>query len=172
MNYTDITFKNKLYRLVWRNIGVPLLRFSPWFAIKWRVAVLKCWGADVSWEANVYSNVVIWSPRNLILGPRSTLSNGVVIYNVDMVKIGVNTTLSDNVYICTASKTTDMKKRKLKTSPVNIGDNVWLAAHVNVLPGVTIDDDVSVLFGVTLQESVSAASIVRPLKNYAIVEKN
>ena len=44
--------------------------------------------------------------------------------------------------------------------PVRIGDNVWLAANVVVLPGVTIGDDVVAAAGAVITKDVESGSLV------------
>jgi len=171
MHYPKISFLNRIYRLTWRTLGYTLIKFSPWFAFRWRVLIFRMWGAKVDWKARIYSNVEVWSPMKLEVGAYSTLSNGVKIYNIDNVTIDTKTTLSDGVFICTATKSIDMNNRQLKTGPIHIGSETWLAANVTILPNIRIGDRVAVLYGISVFESIADDCILKPKKNYSIIKR-
>lgn len=60
------------------------------------------------------------------------------------ITIGDNVFIAPNVCIITEEHALDVKQRKQGleyTHPVTIGDNVWICAGVNVLPGVTIGEN-------------------------------
>lgn len=46
-----------------------------------------------------------------------------------------------------------------RSAPINIGSNVWLAAHATVLSGVTIGDDATIGAGAVVTRDVPAASV-------------
>jgi acetyltransferase-like isoleucine patch superfamily enzyme len=47
-----------------------------------------------------------------------------------------------------------------KTAPIVIGDNVWIAAHVVILKGVTIGDNAVVAAGSVVTKDVPAGTLV------------
>lgn len=60
------------------------------------------------------------------------------------ITIGDNVFIAPNVCIITEEHAMDVKQRNQGleyTHPVTIGDNVWICAGVNVLPGVTIGEN-------------------------------
>ena len=64
-----VTLKTKVRRTLWN--AAALVLFKPFITNlfkKWRVAVLKLFGADISWHCNVYPSAKIWAPWNLKIG--------------------------------------------------------------------------------------------------------
>ena len=76
----------KLKRVAW-NVTAALL-FRPFITSlfrKWRIALLRLFGAKVEWDANVYASVRIWAPWMLQMGHRACLGPEVICYNQDWV---------------------------------------------------------------------------------------
>jgi putative colanic acid biosynthesis acetyltransferase WcaF len=74
------------------------------------------------------------------MGPRSCLSPQVDCYSVDTVRIGAYATISQYSFLCAASHDPDSPDMMLTTSPIIIGDHVWIAADVFIAPGVTVEE--------------------------------
>ena len=68
--------KNKLGRLTWGVVQGTLFRFSPRPFKKWRVFLLRCFGANVSWKARIMPSATIWAPWNLEMDDYATLGDG------------------------------------------------------------------------------------------------
>ena len=68
----------------------------------------------------------------------SCLASGVDCYNVALVKIGANTTVSQGAYLCTASHDISDSLNPLVTAPIIIEDQAWVAADAFVSMGVTV----------------------------------
>lgn len=168
MRKADLHITNKAYRFTWNIINFLLFRTSPRIFFKWRVFLLKLFGCKCEWSSRVYPMARIWSPVNLTLGHNTTVANCVDIYNVAPVNIGAYTTLSDKVFLCTASKTFNMKNRQLLVGNITIGAETWIASCVSILPNVDIGDKVVILFGAIVDESIPSNSIVKSVKNYEI----
>lgn len=140
--YNDaISLSNKLLRLLWGIVYWVLFRPSigPLF-YKWRIFILRCFGAKIDWSAHVYAGAKIWAPWNLIMGKNSCLSSDVDSYNVDIVLIGSNVVVSQKAYLCTASHEITHVTYPLIVSPIIIKDQAWIAADAFVGMGVTIGE--------------------------------
>lgn len=140
--YNDaISLSNKLLRMLWNVVYWILFRPSigPLF-YKWRIFILRCFGAKIDWSAHVYAGAKIWAPWNLIMGENSCLSSDVDCYNVDIVLIGSNVVVSQKAYLCTASHEITHVAYPLITSPIIIKDQAWVAAEAFVGMGVTIGE--------------------------------
>ena len=68
----------------------------------------------------------------------SCLASGVDCYNVNLVHIGANTTVSQRAFLCTASHEITKSLNPLVTAPIEIKDQAWIAAEAYVGMGVTI----------------------------------
>jgi len=152
------TLKNKIARLIW-NIAYWFL-FKPFglrLLKKWRVLVLKCFGAKIEWTSHIYASAKIWAPWNLEIGQNSCLGPQTDCYNQGKIRIGNNTVISQKTYLCASSHDYTQKNFPLVLKPINIGNGVWIAADAFIGPDVSIGD----------HAVVAARSVV--IKN---VEKN
>ena len=132
---------NKIKRMIW-NISY-ILFFRPFklrFFKKWRVFILRLFGAEVSWKAMVNSNVKIWAPWNLKMGNYSCLGPKVDCYNQGMIIIGDDVTISQKTYLCASSHDFTSLSHELFLAPINIHDKVWVAADAFIGPSVTIKE--------------------------------
>lgn len=132
--------KNKLGRLTWGIVQASLFRLSPRPFKKWRVFLLRCFGAKVSWRARIMPSAVIWAPWNLEMDDYATLGDGVICYCVDRTRIGRQSTVSQYSYLCGATHGFELPDFPLQPMPITIGADCWIAADVFVAPGVTIGD--------------------------------
>lgn len=138
----SFSLKNKISRVVW-NLG-SLILFKPFASRlfkKWRVFVLKCFGAKIEWSSHVYASVKIWAPWNLEIGKNSSLGPKVDCYNQGRISIGANTIISQKVYLCASTHDYDKKDFPLLLKPITIGSSVWIAADAFVGPGVSVEDN-------------------------------
>ncbi|RXG13101.1 putative colanic acid biosynthesis acetyltransferase [Leeuwenhoekiella aestuarii] len=138
---SDFGIKNKLLRLIWGIYYLLLFRpFGSRFFKRYRVFILKCFGANLDATAHVYSSVKIWAPWNLTMGANSTLGPKVDCYNQGTITIGSNTVISQKTYLCASTHDFEKPEFPLICKPIRIGDSVWVAADAFVGPGVTIGD--------------------------------
>ncbi|GIW68006.1 MAG: acetyltransferase [Candidatus Parcubacteria bacterium] len=131
--------KNKIARFIW-NIAYYIL-FRP-FPSKifnpWRKFLLRLFGAKLKKGSGVYSSCKIWAPWNLVLEENAWLGPYVDCYNVALVKLGANATVSQKSYLCTASHDIYDKNHPLIASPIIIEQKAWVAADAFINMGVTI----------------------------------
>lgn len=138
----SFSFKNKISRLVWNLFCLILFRpFASKLFKKWRVLVLKCFGAKVEWSSHIYSSVKIWAPWNLEVGANSSLGPKVDCYNQGQIRIGANTVISQKTYLCASTHDYDKKDFPLLLKPITIGSGVWVAADAFIGPGVFVEDN-------------------------------
>lgn len=130
--------KDHVLRLaLWRLMGW-LMRLMPYN--KMRTLWLRIFGAKMGPCCHVYPSVRIYAPWNLTLGEWTCIGPRVEIYDKGPVRIGSETVISQDVWICTASHDISAPHMDLVTRPVAVGDHVWIAARAAVLPGVAIGD--------------------------------
>ena len=107
---------------------------------KWRILVLKLFGAKIVWTSHVYASTKIWAPWNLKMGAYSTLGPHVDCYNQGKITIGANTVISQKTYLCASTHDYSKSGFPLVLKPLTIGDGVWIAADAFIGPGVIISD--------------------------------
>jgi putative colanic acid biosynthesis acetyltransferase WcaF len=157
----SFSLKNKISRLVWNLAHLILFRpFASRFFKKWRVFVLKCFGAKIEWSSHIYASVKIWAPWNLEIGANSSLGPKVDCYNQGKISIGDNTIISQKTYLCASSHDYNQKDFPLILKPITIGNGVWIAADAFIGPGIAIDDDAVIAARSVVIKNVDKNTIV------------
>jgi len=141
---SPLSFNNRFMRVVWGIVQKTLFGMSPRLMHRWRVFLLRLFGADVSTKARVYPKAKIWAPWNLSMGDYATLADDVDCYCVNKISIGAHTTVSQYSYLCGATHDFNKTNFPLQPKPISIGSQVWIAADCFVGPGVTISQGVVV----------------------------
>lgn len=96
-----------------------------------------------------------------------------------LITFGDNVMLGPNVTFTTVSHPTDPKRRitaEEYAEPITVGNNVWFASNVVVLPGVTIGDGAVIAAGAVVRNNVAANTVVagipaRVIKTYETEEE-
>ena len=157
----SFSLKNKIGRLIW-NIIFPIL-FRPFGSRlfkKWRVLVLKCFGAKIDWSSHIYSSVKIWAPWNLEIGAYSSIGPQVDCYNQGKIKIGSNTVISQKAYMCASSHDYTKKDFPLVLKPIIIGNGIWIAADAFIGPNVNIGSNAIIAARAVVTKNVESETIV------------
>ena len=137
-----VTKSIKMKRVVW-NVAAALL-FRPFITPvfrKWRLLLLRLFGAQVEWDANVYASVKIWAPWRLRMGHRICLGPEVICYNQDWVVLEDDAIVSQYSYLCTAGHDTshaNTADEGLITAPIVLRNGAWIGSRAFVGMGVEI----------------------------------
>lgn len=171
----SFSLKNRLGRVAWGVINLLFFRYSPKPLHAWRSFILRCFGASVAKGVHVYPGVKIWAPWNLELKTECGIANGVTLYSQGKITIGYRSVISQNVYVCAGSHDYTQKGFPLITSPINIGDQAWVAAGAFIHPGVTIGNGCvigacSVVTKDMPQWMVCAGHPCKPIKERILVD--
>lgn len=137
---SDISIVNKLARACWGVVWVALFRPTPVCLFAWRHLLLRMFGSKLGRGVHVYQTCRIWAPWNLELGDYACLSHYVDCYSVGKVSIGSHATVSQYVYLCTATHDISDSGMKLVVKPIDIGDGAWICAKSYVGPGVRLGE--------------------------------
>jgi putative colanic acid biosynthesis acetyltransferase WcaF len=132
------SLQNKLLRLLWRLLYLLLFRFSPVFCFRWRVLLLRLFGAKVDMTSRIYPSVNIWLPANLQIGPRSTLGPYVNVYNQGSISIATEVIVSQGCHLCASTHDYNDPLHPLLLKPIVIEKHAWICADVFIGPGVTV----------------------------------
>ena len=132
----------KCKRAVWNITATLLFRpfITPVFR-KWRIALLRMFGAKVEWDANVYASVKIWAPWMLQMGHRACLGPEVICYNQDSVILEDDAIVSQYSYLCTAGHDVDHANTAdsgLITAPIVLRRGAWVGSRAYIGMGVEI----------------------------------
>ena len=134
------SLSNRLKRAVWKLTWLLTARWTPPPFCRWRIFVLRLFGAKVSWRAFVYSSVEIWAPWHLTMDDYGSLGPGVNCYNIAPVRIGKRAVVSQGVYLCTGTHDYRDPEFPLFAKPITVGRRAWVCAGAFVGPGVSVGE--------------------------------
>ena len=154
----------KIKRVVWNITAAFLFRpfITPVFR-KWRIALLRLFGAKVEWDANVYASVKIWAPWMLQMGHRACLGPEVICYNQDWVVLENEAVISQYSYLCTAGHDVNMMNtadKSLITAPIILKSKSWIGARSFIGMGVEIGEGAVVGATASVYKSVEPWCVV------------
>ncbi|PHQ55833.1 MAG: putative colanic acid biosynthesis acetyltransferase [Lutibacter sp.] len=137
----SLSKKHQIKRLIWSIVWLLFVRPIPRsIGNKWKLFLLRLFGAKIHKTAYVYSTVRIYAPWNLEMYEYSCLAPEVDCYNVVKVIIGKHATVSQKTYLCTASHDITKRDSPLITAPIIIEDQAWIGADVFIGMGVTVGE--------------------------------
>lgn len=114
--------------------------------------------------------------KNIHVGDHFLANYNVTILDIREVNIGDNVMIGPGTLISTVNHPlTPAGRRKGLgiASPVNIGNDVWIAGNVTILPGVTIGNNVVIAAGAVVTKDVPdntlvggvPAKVIKPIEN-------
>ncbi|MCO7509735.1 putative colanic acid biosynthesis acetyltransferase [Serratia fonticola] len=136
--------KNAFIVQLWWLVDATLFRTSPQLMYKWRVAILRLFGAKIGSNVIIRPSVKITYPWKISIGDNSWVGDDVTLYSLGNISIGSNTIISQKSYLCTGGHDYKTRSFDIYSKPITIGDSVWVAADVFISPGTVIDDNVIV----------------------------
>lgn len=132
--------REKIARMVWAIVQGTLVRWSFHNWNRWRIAWLSLFGADVHKSCVVRRSVRVECPWNLTMGANSCLGDRVQAYCLGRVTIGQRVSISQGAHLCAGTHDYDCPDMLLLRTPIQIGDDAWIAADAFVGPGVVVGD--------------------------------
>jgi len=154
----------KIKRVVWNITAAFLFRpfITPAFR-KWRIALLRLFGAKIEWDANVYASVKIWAPWMLQMGHRACLGPEVICYNQDWVVLEDDAIVSQYSYLCTAGHDVDHANTAdsgLITASIVLHRGAWVGSRAYLGMGVEIGEGAVVGATASVYKSVEPWTVV------------
>ena len=152
--------------------GRPLAVQVAWFVclnvvfVKWwcparlRSALLRGFGADIGQGVLIRHRVRVHWPWKLSVGDHSWIGEGAWLLNLEPIRIGADTVISQEALLCTGSHDRHSPTFEFDNAPIAIGDGAWVAARATVLRGVTIGDNAVIGAGSVVARSVAPGEFV------------
>lgn len=134
------SLKIKLLRALWNTTWILTGRFGPRVFSPWRVVLLRIFGAKIGRGVLISGKVNILMPWNLEMADYVAVAEGVTFYNFARVQIGSQTSLSQDVFLCTGTHNYLHPHFPLIWKPIAVGSEVWVAMKSILLPGCNIGD--------------------------------
>lgn len=134
------SLREKIARLMWSATQATLFRcsFHNWYGL--RRAMLRAFGAKMHDTANVRRTVLIECPWNLSIGAESSVGDRAILYCLGPVTIGARVTVSQGAHLCAGSHDSRRTTMPLLRPPIDIEDDVWIAADAFVGPKVRVKE--------------------------------
>ncbi|MCQ8128665.1 putative colanic acid biosynthesis acetyltransferase [Methylomonas sp. WSC-6] len=160
--YVDsLTKKLRFVRFAWYLVYTLFYCWTPRILFwKWRVLILRLFGAKIGSGCKIDPSCFIWAPWNLEIGDLTCIANKVELYSVDKIKIGSNVTVSQRSFICTASHDITLLSKPLTHAPIEIADHAWVCAESFLAPGVKVGEGAVIGARSAVFKDVEAWSVV------------
>lgn len=123
---------------IWAIVWVIFFRFTPKILNKWRIFLLKLFGADIQSNVFIYPSAKIYVPWLLKMGDKSCLGPYSEVYNLGIVEISSHVTVSQYAYICNGTHDFSNHRQPLMIGHIKIEENVFIGAKAFILPGINI----------------------------------
>lgn len=136
----SFSLSNRMLRLLWICVWKLFASWTPPPFRLVRIALLRVFGGNIDWTANVYGSARIWLPSNLSMKARSCLGPRSNCYCMGRIILGEGVIVSQDATLCAASHDVDDPNFQLITAPIEIGNDAWIAADAFVGPGVTVGE--------------------------------
>jgi putative colanic acid biosynthesis acetyltransferase WcaF len=133
---------NRILRSVWTMVWLLMGAWTPAPLHRWRITLLKLFGANISWHAYVYGTSRVWAPWNLHMEDYATLGPYTTIYNIAAVRLASRVVVSQGAHICTGSHDFRLPDFPLISKDISVGRRAWICAGAFVGPGVAIGEGV------------------------------
>lgn len=123
---------------LWWLVQATLFRLSPQVAYGWRRFLLRLFGAKVGKKVLIRASARITYPWKLSIGDYSWVGDGVELYTLGPISIGLNCVISQRSYLCAASHDYSARHFDIHAEAISLKDHSWVAMDVFIAPGVTI----------------------------------
>ena len=123
---------------LWWLVEAVLFAWSPQFMYGWRRFLLRLFGARIGKQVLIRPTARVTYPWKVSIGDYSWIGDDVVLYSLGEIRIGAHTVISQGSYLCTGSHDYAKPAFDIFAEPIIIDDEVWIATHVFVAPGVRV----------------------------------
>lgn len=132
--------KNIFIVQLWNVVNFFFFKNSPQILYKWRVFLLRAFGAKIGENVKIRSSVTITYPWKITIGDYSWIGDNVTLYSLGEIIIGANVVVSQLSYLCTGSHDYISDGFDIFSKKIVIKDKVWLCTDVYIAPNVTINE--------------------------------
>lgn len=149
---------NILIRILWYIIGEYLVN-SAIPGSKWRIWILKLFGAKIGKGVVIKPYVKIKYPWKLKIGDYTWIGEHVWIDNLGNVRIGKNVCISQGAMLLCGNHNYKKTTFDLIVRGIHIEDGVWIGAKSIVCPGVVVKTHCVITVGSTIIQNTEPYSI-------------
>ncbi len=125
----------------------------------------------------VHPQVVFYYPKNVFLGERVFINRGTYFMAPVPIRIGNDVLIGPYSIFNTGSHRYESRSRRIddqghKYGEIVVEDDVWIGAHVCILPGVTLSTGAVVAAGAVVTKSVAPFTVVGGVPARQIAARN
>lgn len=125
---------------LWHIVWCLWYRLSPKMCNKWRLLLLRLFGAKISGRPFVYPSSRIYAPFLLTLDDHACLGPYSEVYNLGPVHLEARSTLSQQAYICNGTHDLEDPDQPLLVGETKIGKEAFIGARGFIMPGVSLGE--------------------------------
>lgn len=151
--------KGKLIQLVWIFFNALFLKNSWFVFMRFKVFLLRLFGAKIGHGIVIKPNVNIKFPWKLVMGDDVWIGEGVWIDNLDKVTIGNNVCISQGALLLTGNHNYKSASFDYRNEPIVIENGVWIGAKSVVCPGVICENESILTVGSVATKSLNSFGI-------------
>lgn len=122
--------------------------------------IWRSFGLKLGKASTLHTGIRVFDPRNIRVGDGTIIGYATFIDGRDNVTIGSHTDIASEVMIYSSEHDIESIDFHAISSPVKIGDYVFIGPRAIILPGVTIGDRSIVAAGAVVTKDVEAGMIV------------
>jgi putative colanic acid biosynthesis acetyltransferase WcaF len=123
---------------LWSVVWLLLFRPTPKPLTRWRLWLLRLFGARVSGRPYVDASAVIKMPWHLEIEDRACLGPRSEVYNLGRVILRERCTIAQQAYLCAGTHDFSVPHLPLVVGPIEVGADAFVCARAFVLPGVVV----------------------------------
>lgn len=154
------TLRERLGFAGWQVTQALLFRPTPKFLYRFRVWLLRAWGARIHGRPFVSQSARIRIPWHLEMHDRACIGERAEVYNLGRVIIGEGATVAQESLLCGGTHDFSSPRLELLTGDIVIGPQAFVGARACVLPGITIGAGSVVGAGAVVTRDTAPWSIV------------
>jgi len=146
--------------LLWQIAWPVLCGWTPKPLNRWRLLVLRLFGARMEGVPFVHSRARIQIPWNLCMRHRACLGDRANAYSLGIIVIDEEATIAQEAYLCTGTHDFSSPRFELMTAAIHIQRDVFVGARAFVMPGVTVGEHAIVGAGAVVTQNVPQGAVV------------
>jgi putative colanic acid biosynthesis acetyltransferase WcaF len=124
--------------LVWEYAWMLLCQWTPKPFNRWRLLVLRCFGAHIYGRPFVHQRARIQVPWHLELHDGACVGDRANLYSLDQIVVKERAVIAQEAYLCTGTHDLSDASLPLQTAPIIVEASSFVGARAFILPGVTI----------------------------------
>lgn len=152
---------SKIKEVLWYLVKVIFFLSAFPFPSKFKVIILRFFGATIGQGVVIKPRVNIHFPWKLVVGNHVWIGEESFLLNFELLTIGDNVCISQRAFLCGGNHDYKTPSMPYRNGPIILEDGCWVGASTFVGPNVTIGVDTVVSAGSVVTQSLEENGIYR-----------